>query len=486
MKLASYEEVSRLAGAYPVVPICKEIYSDVITPISLLRRISALAKNYFLLESVENGERIGRYSFVGYEPKKRIYCRKDQVMCEEEGRTVTIGSDPFLVLKEELKRYRAPKIEGMPPFTGGFAGYFSYELIGLSEPKLPLKESEFPLYDLMLFDKLIVFDHLMQKILVLANVTLADGKEGYDLAVHQIEEMIQVIYDTSPLPEIRADRDVHFTSSRTKEEYCKMVEKTKKYIYEGDIFQAVISRRFEAEYKESLLNAYRVMRTINPSPYMYYIRCADTEIAGVSPETLVKLENGKLTTFPVAGTRKRGVTLEEDQRLEKELLQDEKELAEHNMLVDLARNDIGRLSRYESVKVEEYMKIHRFSKVMHIASVVTGEIKEEKDQVDTIAAMLPAGTLSGAPKFRACEIISELEQYDRGVYAGAIGYLDLSGNLDVCIGIRTAVKKRDKVYVQAGAGIVADSVPENEYEETYNKAKAVMEAVERASEVNGL
>lgn len=244
-------------------------------------------------------------------------------------------------------------------------------------------------------------------------------------------------------------------------------------------------RRFEAKYHSSLLNIYRVLRTTNPSPYMYFIQCDDLQIAGTSPETMVKLEEGKLTTFPVAGTKKRGADAKEDEILEKELLADEKECAEHNMLVDLARNDIGRLAEYGSVTVEEYMKIHRFSKVMHIASVVCGRLREDKDGCDTIAAMLPAGTLSGAPKFRACQIIDELEKDARGIYGGAIGYLDFSGNLDVCIAIRTAVKKGNKVYIQAGAGIVADSVPESEYQECANKAGAVIEAVKRASEVNG-
>jgi anthranilate synthase component I len=263
-----------------------------------------------------------------------------------------------------------------------------------------------------------------------------------------------------------------------------MVEKTKKYIREGDIFQAVISRRFEADYSSSLLNTYRVLRTTNPSPYMYFIQFEDVQIAGASPETMIKLVDGKLTTFPVAGTRPRGKTKEEDLELEKELLVDEKELSEHNMLVDLARNDVGRIAKYGSVRVEDYMKIHRFSKVMHIASVVTGQLDEKKDGCDTVAALLPAGTLSGAPKFRACEIIDELEPIARGIYGGAIGYLDFSGNLDVCIAIRTAVKKGNKVYVQAGGGIVADSVPEKEYEECANKAGAVMEAIKTASEVD--
>jgi len=262
-----------------------------------------------------------------------------------------------------------------------------------------------------------------------------------------------------------------------------MVRRGKHYITEGDIFQVVVSRRFETEYKSSLVNAYRVLRANNPSPYMYYICDDEIEIAGASPETMVKVIDKKITTFPVAGTRKRGATQTEDERLEKELLADEKELAEHNMLVDLARNDVGKISDYGTVNVDEYMKIHRFSKVMHIASVVTGNLKETNDAPDAVKSLLPAGTLSGAPKYRAMEIIDELEKAPRGIYGGAIGYLDLSGNLDVCIAIRTAIKHKGKVYVQAGAGIVADSIEANEYEECYNKALAVMEAVKGAANV---
>ena len=312
-----------------------------------------------------------------------------------------------------------------------------------------------------------------------------DGIQGYNTALLEIEKMIALINDQRKLPVLEADKDVKFKCNVTKEEYCRMIEKTKHYIKEGDIFQGVISRRFVADYKSSLINAYRVLRTTNPSPYMYFIQSDDLQIAGASPETMVKLVDGKLTTFPVAGTRPRGVNDEQDKTLEKELLADEKELAEHNMLVDLARNDMGRIAKYGSVYLEDYMKIHRFSKVMHIASTVCGQIRDDKDGCDTVAALLPAGTLSGAPKFRACQIIDELEKEPRGVYGGAIGYIDLSGNLDVCIAIRTAVKKENKVYVQAGAGIVADSVPESEYMECAHKAGAVIDAIKRGSEVNG-
>lgn len=485
MYFPDYETTKRYEKDYNIIPVCREIYADVVTPITLLRKLAQIDSKFFLLESVEGGNKWGRFSFLGVNPLLQISAKSGVVTLKSGAIEQKMQRDPMEALREQLKKYKTPKIEGMPSFTGGFVGHFSYEMIGYAEPKLRLKNSEFDDYNLMLFDKVIAYDHLKQKIVVIVNYYSDKGEQGYNAATLEIDKIINLIYDNTPLtPEI-AQKEVDFICNTSKEEYCEMVEKTKHYIREGDIFQGVISRRFEAEYHSSLLNTYRVLRTTNPSPYMYFIQCDDLQIAGTSPETMVKLEEGKLTTFPVAGTRHRGASKAEDEALEVELLADEKERAEHNMLVDLARNDLGRISRYGSVTVEEYMQIHRFSKVMHIASVVCGQIKKDKDGCDTIATMLPAGTLSGAPKFRACEIIDELEKDSRGVYGGAIGYLDFSGNLDVCIAIRTAVKKGDKVYIQAGAGIVADSVPENEYMECANKAGAVIEAVKRASEVNG-
>lgn len=485
MYFPDYETTKRYEKDYNIIPVCREIYADVVTPITLLRKLAQIDSKFFLLESVEGGNKWGRFSFLGVNPLLQISAKSGVVTLKSGAIEQKMQRDPMEALREQLKKYKTPKIEGMPSFTGGFVGHFSYEMIGYAEPKLRLKTSEFDDYNLMLFDKVIAYDHLKQKIVVIVNYYSNKGEQGYNAATLEIDKIINLIYDNTPLtPEI-AQKEVDFICNTSKEEYFEMVEKTKHYIREGDIFQGVISRRFEAEYHSSLLNTYRVLRTTNPSPYMYFIQCDDLQIAGTSPETMVKLEEGKLTTFPVAGTRHRGASKAEDEALEVELLADEKERAEHNMLVDLARNDLGRISRYGSVTVEEYMQIHRFSKVMHIASVVCGQIKKDKDGCDTIATMLPAGTLSGAPKFRACEIIDELEKDSRGVYGGAIGYLDFSGNLDVCIAIRTAVKKGDKVYIQAGAGIVADSVPENEYMECANKAGAVIEAVKRASEVNG-
>lgn len=485
MAFPEYKEVKQYEKDYNLIPVSREIYADVITPITLLRKLSQVDDRFYLLESVEGGKRWGRYSFLGFSPLLQLTCRDHRVTVKSGAIETVAQGDGLNVLRDYLKKYRAPQIEGLPSFTGGFVGYFSYEMIGHAEPNLKLPKSEFPEYDLMMFDKVIAYDHLKQKIIVIANYAAKDGEKGYHAAELELGKMIQLVMEERPLPKEEADRKPVFTCNLSKEEYCEMVEKTKQYIREGDIFQGVISRKFTADYSGSLMNAYRVLRTTNPSPYMYFIQSGDLQIAGTSPETMVKLISGKLTTFPVAGIRPRGVTKAEDDALEAELMQDTKELAEHNMLVDLARNDIGKIAEYGSVEVEEYMQIHRFSKVMHIASVVTGQLKEDKDGCDTVAALLPAGTLSGAPKFRTCEIIAELEPEARGVYGGAIGYLDFSGNLDVCIAIRTAVKLGGKVSVQAGAGIVADSVPENEYQECANKAGAVMEAIVRASEVNG-
>ena len=482
MLIPTYEQAKQYEKDYTYVPVCKDILADDVTPILMLRKLAALDEQYFLLESVEGGN-LGRYSFLGYHPKLSVSCKNGVVKVKENGMVRIIPGKPKEALQSLLAQYRSPQIEGLPTFTGGLVGYFSYEMIQYAEPKLHIKQSDVNDFELMMFDKLLVFDQVMHKLCIIVNARTADGEAGYNRAVEEIDAFIETLRITEPISYEQPPKAPEFTCNLSKEEYCSMVEKTKHYIKEGDIFQGVISRRFEAEYDGSLLNAYRVLRTTNPSPYMYYMQIKDMQIAGTSPETMVKLPNGKLMTFPVAGTRQRGKSIEEDQALEKELLADEKECAEHNMLVDLARNDLGRISEYGSVKVADYMAIHRFSKVMHIASTVVGDLAKGKTCGDTIEALLPAGTLSGAPKFRACEIIDELEPVARGVYGGAIGYMDFSGNLDVCIAIRTAVKKGKKVYVQAGAGIVADSIPENEYQECANKAGAVIEAIRLTEEV---
>ena len=408
-----------------------------------------------------------------------------RVTIDEHGQKRVITTDDTLTeLRKILADYKAPKIEGIPPFAGGFVGYFSYAMIEHAEPTLDIARGLSHDFDLMLYDKVIAYDHLKQKIVIVVNVsTHGDIDANLNKAYADMQGIIRLIRDDSPLPQIETYSNVNFSCDVTEEEYAKMVEKTRDYIYDGDIFQAVISRRFESDYKGSLINPYRVLRTTNPSPYMVYMNLDDVEIMSTSPETLVRLNDGRLVTFPVAGSRPRGKDEEEDLTLEKDLMSDEKELSEHNMLVDLGRNDLGRLSKFGSVEVTKYQMIHRYSKIMHICSQVEGDIRDDKDALDAIAAVLPAGTLSGAPKIRACEIIDELEVHPRGIYGGALGYVDFTGNMDTCIAIRMAVHKDDKVYVQAGGGIVADSVPTNEYQESANKAKAVMQAIEMAGEV---
>lgn len=444
--------------------------------------------DYFLLESVEGGKQWGRYSFLGFQPMFHITCKKGVVYVQGKQFEKKETGKPMDILRKIWKTYRSVKVKGMPPFVGGFVGYFSYEMVKYGEPKLSLKESEFPEFAFMFVNKIIAYDHLKQKIQIVVHMFRAEGEKGYQKAVEEIQKIMEIIYEKKDLKdkENREKEKIEFQCNISKEKYIRMVEKTKNYIREGDIFQGVISRRFEAFSESSLLNAYRVLRTTNPSSYMYFIQLKDMQITGASPETMVKLENRDLYTFPVAGTRRRGQNVKEDICLEKELLEDEKERAEHNMLVDLARNDLGKIAKFGSVEVEDYMSVHKFSKVMHIASVVKGKLKEGKDGCHAVEALLPAGTLSGAPKFRACELIGQLEPDARGIYGGAIGYLDLSGNVDMCIAIRTAIKKGKKIYVQAGAGIVADSIAEKEYEECTKKAEAMIEAVIRAEEVKGL
>ena len=480
----SVEQVKEMAMGFDIVPVQEEIFADVVTPILLLRKIAKSKKLFYLLESVEGGEKWGRYSFLGFDPIMRVTCREQEVILEENGKKTTIQShDSLQVIRDILKDYKAPKVEGMPPFAGGFVGYFSYAMIAHVEPKLKIKRGEFPDYDFMLFDKVIAYDHLKQKISVVANVSTKGHIEAnYERAKDEIREIEALIRDNSPLPEEPVYDKVDFQCNVSKEEYADIVEKTREYIFDGDIFQAVLSRRFVSDYKGSLINPYRVLRTTNPSPYMVYMNMDDVELMSTSPETLVRLNDGRLVTFPVAGSRPRGADEEEDEALIRDLMSDAKELSEHNMLVDLGRNDLGRISKFGSVEVTKYQMIHKYSKIMHICSQVEGDIQPTKDALDAIKSVLPAGTLSGAPKIRACEIIDELESEPRGIYGGALGYIDFSGNLDTCIAIRMAVKKNNKVYVQAGGGIVADSKAELEYQESENKAKAVMLAIENAKE----
>ena len=478
----SKERVEELLADYGTVPVSREILSDVRTPMEVMSALLAVDDHCFILESIEDRTRWGRYTIIGFQPEMDLTCTDGTIEINEGDSRRTVRGNPSDVIRGILAENRSPAMEDMPPFTGGLVGYFSYDYIKYSEPSLALKARDdegFKDADLMLFDKLIVFDNFRQRMTVIAH---AGRRRSYEEACAEIERMIDLVRNGRKRDHVPARLMSGFRPLFSEERYCSMVDEAKRRIREGDIFQVVLSNRLEADFDGSLLDVYRILRTTNPSPYMFYFSGTDIEVAGASPETLVKLKDGVLHTFPLAGTRPRGRDDAEDRRLEEELLSDEKERAEHNMLVDLGRNDLGRVSRIGSVEVEKYMEIERFSHVMHIGSTVVGEIAEGKDAMDAIESVLPAGTLSGAPKLMACRIIDELEDCKRGIYGGAIGYIDLSGNMDVCIGIRIAYRKNGKVFVRSGAGIVADSVPENEYRECINKAKAVVEAVERASE----
>lgn len=484
--LPALEEVRRIAGdgRYNTVPVSCEILSDFTTPIETLKVLKNVSDHCYMLESARADETWGRYTFLGFDPKLEIVCKDGEVKIG--GRTVRTDH-PSDCIREVLKEYRSPRLEGLPPFTGGLAGYFSYDYFKYSEPAAVCggEDSEgFRDADLMLFDKVIAFDHVRQKIILIVHVPLQDAEAGYRKAETELKKLAALLRNGRKKEEPGGRLTGEITSLFCREEFCRMVEKAKRYIREGDIFQIVLSNRLSAPFEGSLLNAYRMLRTVNPSPYMFYFSGTDLEAAGASPETLVKLENGVLHTFPLAGTRRRGWTEAEDRALEAELLSDEKELAEHNMLVDLGRNDLGKISRFGTVQVEKFHSVERFSHVMHIGSAVRGEIREDRDALDAVEALLPAGTLSGAPKIRACQLIGELENNKRGIYGGAVGYIGFTGNMDACIAIRILYKKNGKVFVRSGAGIVADSVPEKEYEECLNKARASLRALELAQEAD--
>ena len=478
----SLKEVKKITTNedYKVVPISMELYSDIKTPIETLKILKGISTNVFILESADSTNKMGRYTFLGYDPKLELTCYNHKLKITTGTTIEEEVKHPNEYIRKILKENKSPRISGMPTFTGGLVGYFSYDYIKYGEQSLNLNandEEKFNDVDLMLFDKVIAFDNYRQKIILIVNIKVENLEVNYRKAEIELKAMADLIINGKKAEERPLKIKSDYRSYFSKEQYCNMVVKAKEYIKEGDIFQVVLSNKIEAEIEGSILDAYRVLRSTNPSPHMIYFYSNDIEISGASPETLVKLENNKLYTFPLAGTRKRGKDKEEDLELEKELLADEKELAEHNMLVDLGRNDIGKISEINSVKVDKYMSIEKFSHVMHIGSTVSGTLRSDKDALDAIDSILPAGTLSGAPKLRACEIINELEGNKRGIYGGAIGYIDFTGNLDMCISIRLAFAKNGKVFVRSGAGIVADSVPENEYEECINKSKAVINAL---------
>ena len=469
---------------YTLAPVSIEILSDFITPIEAIRILKAASTHAYLLESAKANENWGRYTFLGFEPELSISCIDGKM--NVDGKEFEC-SDPTNYLRELLKKYKSPRISSLPPFTGGLVGYFSFDFINYKEPstKMNIDDSEgFKDIDLMLFKDVIAFDNVKQKIILITNIELAkDLDVEYEKALKRLNSIKELLYTGKKSFE-GGKLLGEVTPLFSKDEFSKMIGKAKHHIKEGDIFQIVLSNRLQANFEGSLFDTYRVLRTVNPSPYMFYFSGTDVEVAGASPETLVKLEDGILHTFPLAGTRPRGKSEKEDKELETELLADEKELAEHNMLVDLGRNDLGKISKFGSVVVEKFHSIERYSHVMHIGSTVRGEIRPEYDALNALEAVIPAGTLSGAPKIRACQLIEELENNKRGIYGGAIGYIDFTGNMDTCIAIRLAYKKNGKVFIRSGAGIVADSDPDKEYMESINKAGAVVDALKKAQEMN--
>ena len=488
MIFPSLDRVKAIAPGYDIVPVYMEILSDVRTPISVLKALKQVSSHTYLLESADNSNHWGRYSFLGYDPKIELFC-KNHKMTIKDGTTRTFEcSDPAAEIRNILSQYKSPRLEELPTFTGGFVGYFACEYIRYIEPTIDFRTSDDDSamvndVDLMLFDKVIAFDHYKNKIYLIANISTNDLERNYNKAEFELKVLADLVVNGKEADIPKGILKTEFTSEFTKDEFEAVVKKTQHYIKEGDFFQCVVSNRREAEFDGSLLNAYRVLRTLNPSPYMFYLSGGDVELTGASPETLVKLTDGKMYTFPIAGTMRRGKTEAEDLAIEEKLINDEKELAEHNMLVDLGRNDLGKIAKFGSVQVEALHMLQRFSHVIHITSTVSGDIQDGKDALDAIGATLPAGTLSGAPKIRAIEILHELEKSPRGVYGGAVGYIDFSGNMDVCIGIRMAMNKGGKVYVRAGAGIVRDSVPESEYNETLIKGQSMISAITNAQEV---
>lgn len=490
------KEVIELSKSYNLIPVARTLMADMETPIRVFRHFHNEQKA-FLLESVDGGAIWGRYSFIGSDPFLVIRGKNGVMEIEKDGQVTSIEQRPIELVKSILAEYVSPSLPQLPPFTGGAIGFFGYDLLQYYE-KLPAHRNDDLLMDdvnFMFCDQIIVFDHFKQQMKIIANVHIEAGADeasiaqAYALACEKLDAMVERLRKPLPLDHtgsgvIPDDVEIgELNSNLTKQQFIDNVNKAKEYISAGDIFQVVLSQRFHIETDIPPIQVYRVLRTTNPSPYMYYLKFDDDVIVGTSPELLVKVDGGRVETRPIAGTRPRGDTPERDAALEKELLADEKERAEHLMLVDLGRNDIGRVAEYGSVRCDEFMEIERYSHVMHIVSNVSGKMREDKDFFDAFISCLPAGTVSGAPKLRAMEIIAELENEARGAYAGAIGYLGFSGNLNTCITIRTIIFKGGKAYIQAGAGIVYDSVPESEYVETVNKAMGSLKAIRLAEAI---
>jgi anthranilate synthase component 1 len=506
----SRKEFLSLAKEHTLVPVCRTLTADLETPVSAFLRAAWPEKECFLLESVENGEQVGRYTFIGLAPSKRIVARGREITITEGRKVVRIEDDIFAVLRRALSGHKPARIKGLPPFTAGAVGFFAYDAVRQIErlPALAKDELGVPDACLLFFDEVLAFDHVRKEIwlVVTADVTRTKPAEAYAKAVQRLNKLEKRLAQPLPkLPGLKYKGKLKVKYRSSKKQYMATVERTKEYIRAGDIFQAVLSQRFDVEPGIDSFQVYRALRTVNPSPYMFFLRFTSDgplggsldkfkhsskkskgseafELAGSSPELLVRVHQGKVEYRPIAGTRQRGATEAEDQRLADEMMADEKERSEHVMLVDLGRNDVGRVSEFGSVKVDRLMFVERYSHVMHIVSSIEGKLKPELSAVDALRACFPAGTLSGAPKVRAMEIIEELEPTRRGTYGGAVLYADYSGNLDSCIAIRSMLVTAGKGSIQAGAGIVADSVPELEYQESINKAQAVIRAIERARE----
>ena len=488
MKITSFEEFKELAGRGTFVPVCKEIVADLLTPVSAFLKIAEHADYAFLLESVEGGEHVGRYSFLGKDPFLILRARDGRTTIDRGGQT-TESERPFIeTLRRLMADFRSPFVPDLPRFTGGAVGYLGYGAASWFEPVLGDLGTSGDGADaagFMLFDTVLAFDHVQHRILIIANarITADDDLESlYQFACAKIQfverELERNLSHARHEPHGRPD----LRSNYTRERFEEQVRTAKEHIAAGDIYQVVLSQRFEAEIGAEPFTVYRALRHVNPSPYMYFIRMGGVSVVGSSPEMLVRVEGSRVETHPIAGTRPRGRNKEEDMRLAEELKRNEKERAEHVMLVDLGRNDVGRVCEYGSVRVPQFMGLERFSHVMHLTSIVEGKLADDRDRLDALVSCFPAGTVSGAPKVRSMQIIRQLEPSGRGLYAGAVGYLDFAGNLDFCIAIRTIIMSNGTAYVQAGAGIVIDSNPTAEYEETRDKARALVRALELAQE----
>ena len=484
-----FKEFSRLAREATLVPVVKSVSADLLTPVSAFLAIAEKESHAFLLESVERGEQIGRYTFLGVRPYMRVKSHNGRVEIERGRRREVVQENIFQVVKRLLREHHPASIPGLPPFTTGAVGYFAYDVVRQLEKIGDHAKDDLSLPDaeLMFFDRLLAFDHLRHQIHIMAaaDVSRESPRRAYDRALRDIAALERKL--ASGLGPALWRKSAEAKTGKLKvhagtrrEEYLRNVERCKEYIAAGDIFQVVPSQRFDFVPEVSPFDLYRTLRQVNPSPYLYFLRTGDTHILGSSPEMLVRVTGHKLEYRPIAGTRPRGRDEAEDSRLEQQMRNDEKERAEHVMLVDLGRNDLGRVSEYGSVKVKDLMYVERYSHVMHLVSALEGTLRKDLDALDAFAACFPAGTLSGAPKVRAMQIIEELEPTRRGIYGGSVLYADFAGNLDSCIGIRTLLMKGKKAYLQAGGGVVADSDPESEFQESMNKAKAVLKAVEMA------